>query len=257
MNLGIAKEQLYVTPPFPAIFARFREKLRDAGIIITAGYSFRDPAVNRLFLETIQRRHIPFVVIDPQAETLRAARGVLRGLDEAQVLIPCAKKLSQVQQSDVEEWVQTSLPPRPTSRQIDPETEPDWHSNRVPALEVELSLLEHYIPLIVKEINDGKLVPYELINCLVQAVERCRRTHLQILIARNVKHSAYQRAWHGAYASEEPIDLKRSGDALVASLMPIQEILREGGARLYKAEPLRQHLDNILTVLQDGGVLIH
>lgn len=257
MNIGFAKEQLYVTPPFTEIFVRFLTKLQEASIIIAAGYSFRDPAVNRMLLEAVKAKRSPFVVIDPQVEELVEKRAVVRSLQEYGILIKCSKKIGQVSQADVAEWLGAILPPPPDSIRATPDYPQRGGSDWVHDLLVELSLLEHYFHLIIDEIDKEHAIPYGLLNCLVQGVERCRRTHLQTLRAKGIESEGYKKPSHGAYASQEPVDLRVARKILIGTLTSIERILCTGEESISSENPLREILDDILSILQNAGVTVH
>ena len=87
MNFGIAKEQMDALPPFGEIFSTFSTKLDDADLVIAAGYSFRDGAINRMLLESLKKKHRPIVIIDPQVIALLRDAPVVAGLHTHGVLV--------------------------------------------------------------------------------------------------------------------------------------------------------------------------
>jgi hypothetical protein len=247
MNIGISKEQLYATPPFAEIFSRFHAKLLEASIIVIAGYSFRDPTVNRLLLESLKHKRIPVVVIDPQMEELMENRAFVRALQEYGVLSPCPKSMRQISQADVDQWLEVTLKPAPDGIKFPPGKGPQGLDDRAVAdrvhdLVVELSLLEHYLHLVFEEIDAGRLVVYGLLNCLVQSLERCRETYYQALIAAGVTLQP-EPAWHRVY-SPGPVNLFPCREALADALASLQNILR-------RLEPSQHPFQVILMKVQE------
>lgn len=188
MNIGLSKEQLYVTPPFSEIVTRFRARLGEVDIIVVVGYSFRDAAINRMFVEGVRRHPVPVVVVDPDGERLSRARPVLQALLNYGVLVQCAKPVGQVGTSDVDAWLKVKLALPSDGLVRPPDHEDRSLINRVHDLAVELWLLEDYLRAVLGEIEAGRAVVSGLLVCLVQSLERCRETYFQAIIAcgRNV-----------------------------------------------------------------------
>ncbi len=251
MNFGISKEQLYITPPFTEIFSRFRAKLGEADIIVTAGYSFRDPAVNRMLLESLKHKRVPVVVINPEIDELLETRACVKALREYGVLIACSKPIRQISRADVDQWLEVTLKPAPDGIQSPLRLGFDDRAvvNRAHDLVVELSLLEHYIHDVLQGTDAGHPAEYGQLNCLVQSLERCRETYYQALIATGVNIQP-EPAWHGVY-SREPVNLFSCREALANALASLRNILRQ-------LEPWQHPLQVISTKLReldnDGGL---
>lgn len=268
MNFGISKEQLYITPPFTEIFSRFRANLGEAGIIVIAGYSFRDPAVNRMLLESLKHKRVPVVVINPQIDELLESRACVKALQEYGVLIPCSKSMTKISRADVDQWLEVTLKPAPASIASPPGFDDRAVVNRAHDLVVELSLLEHYICGVLQETDAGRPAVYGQLNCLVQSLERCRETYYQALIATGVNIQP-EPAWHGVY-SREPVNLFSCREALSDGLASLQNILRQLEPwqhplqmistklrELDNADGLRGFLKHFFDTLRTAGVAVH
>lgn len=268
MNFGISKEQLYITPPFTEIFSRFRANLGEAGIIIIAGYSFRDPAVNRMLLESLKHKRVPVVVINPQIDELIEKCACIKALQEYGVLIACPKSMRQISSADVDQWLEGTLKPAPASIQSPPGFDDRVVVNRAHDLVVGLSLLEHYIRGVLQETGAGHPAVYGQLDCLVQSLELCRETYYQALIATGVNIQP-EPAWTGVY-SREPVNLFACREALTDGLASLQNILRQLEPwqhslqvistklkELHNDGCLRRLLEHLYGTLQTAGVAVH
>ncbi|HWR21567.1 MAG TPA: SIR2 family protein, partial [Verrucomicrobiae bacterium] len=224
MNFGISKEQLYITPPFTEIFSRFHANLEEAGIIVIAGYSFRDPAVNRMLLESLKHKRVPVVAINPQIDELMERHACVKALQEYGVLIPSSKSITKISRADVDQWLEVALKPAPASIASPPGFDDRAVVNRVHDLVVELSLLEYYIGDVLQETDAGHPAIYGQLNCLVQSLERCRGTYCQALMATgaNIQPESARQVY-----SRELVNLLSCREALADGLASLQNILRQ------------------------------
>lgn len=180
MNIGIAKEQLYVTPPFSEIFRRFEKGLAEVDLVVIVGYSFRDYVINRLLLQALKARRRPVAVVDPYVNTLVSTRAIVDALKEYGVLVTCQKTAGVISEADVSGWLRISLPDPATGfqpRRARPED--DALRERLEDLCIELAVLEHQIQLALRH----PVHAWEVINSIVRTVERCRGTYHQAAIA--------------------------------------------------------------------------
>jgi SIR2-like domain len=194
MNVGISKEQLYVTPPFDEIIPRFRAKLSESELIVIVGYSFRDWAVNRILIESLRDTRVPVVVVDPSVHDLVKARPLLQALDEYQVLQKCRKKISEISRTDIEHWLKLNLPKAPAGFSVSPNDRKREFNHRAQDLIVELAILDQHLRLVRAKIESGGSVEYGVMLSLIQTLDRCWYTYVFALRARNQEISE-KRPW--------------------------------------------------------------
>jgi SIR2-like domain len=178
INLGMSKEQLYVTPPFHEIIARFRAKLSESELIVIVGYSFRDWAVNHMLIESLKNKRVPVVVIDPAVHELMNARPLLQALDEYGVLQTYSKKISEISKADVQQWLTLDLPKAPTGFSVPPESRNKEFNHRAKDLIAELAVLERHLRLGHAKIASAGSVERGLMVALIQALNRCWYTYV-------------------------------------------------------------------------------
>jgi SIR2-like domain len=194
MNVGMSKEQLYVTPPFDEIIPRFRAKLSESELIVIVGYSFRDWAVNRMLIESLKDKRAPVVVVDPSVHDLIKARPLLQALDEYRVLQKCSKKISEISRTDMQQWLELNLPKAPTGFSVSPHHRKREFNHRAQDLIVELAILDRHLRLVRTKIESAGSIEYGVMVSLIQTLERCWYTYAFALRAGNQEISG-QRPW--------------------------------------------------------------
>jgi hypothetical protein len=194
MNVGMSKEQLYVTPPFDEIIPRFRAKLSESELIVIIGYSFRDWAVNRILIESLKDKRVPVVVVDPAVHDLVKARPLLQALDEYQVLQKCRKKISEISRTDIQHWLKLNLPKAPAGFSISPDHPKREFNHRAQDLIVELATLDRHLRLVRAKIESAGSVEYGVMLSLIQTLDRCWCTYVFALRAGNQEISE-KRPW--------------------------------------------------------------
>lgn len=267
MNIGIAKEQLYITPPFDELFSRLRRNLHNSDIVFIVGYSFRDPAINRMLIEAIKVHRVPIIVINPSVEELLKTNPVVKALNNFGVLTSCSKATKEIQTQEVEIWFRVATDPPPTQLSA-----PSGSGDFLNALErtynllVELSLLEYFLTLIINEGDAGKSITYGILNCLVQSVERCRATYIQALILQEINVENTLVLGHGVF-SHETVDLTSIRNNLDDVLISLKNIITqvEMSNNFLQKKPikddvqcngktLKEILEGFLDLLKNAGV---
>lgn len=186
MNVGVSKEQLYVSPPFSESFRRFEMHLAAVDAVVIIGYSFRDYVVNRLLLDAVKSqwrlrgRRLIVVVVDPDVETLMTRRPVLVALEEYGVLLARRERAGNLTEAGLLSWLGTTLPTPPPngySYRTPRATVEDGIRDQLSAVRIELALLRH-------QIQDALGVPvnsWRVLEGIVQAIERCRGVYEQVV----------------------------------------------------------------------------
>jgi hypothetical protein len=195
MNVGMSKEQLYVTPPFDEIIPRFRAKLSESEIIVIVGYSFRDWAVNRMLIESLKEKRVPVVVVDPALDNLIKAEPLLQALDEYRVLKKCSKKISEISRADIQQWLKLNLPESPTGFGVSPNYNTRQFHHGAQDLIVELAILDRHLRLVRAKIESAGSVECGVMVSLVQTLNRCWYTYVFALRAGNQEIND-SRAWN-------------------------------------------------------------
>jgi hypothetical protein len=221
MNIGVSKEQLYVTPPFSEIFRRFEMHLAAVDAVVIIGYSFRDYVVNRLVV----------AVVDPDVKTLIARRPVLDALEEYGVLLARPEKAGSVTEAGLLSWLGTSLPTPPPngySYRTPRATTDEGLRDQLSAVRIELALLRHH----VQDAVGRPMNSWRFLEGIVQAVERCRAAYEQVVgtprpgLRRTIakmysREDVHSTAWAtagaelladlAAFSAQLDTDLERSG----------------------------------------------
>ena len=194
MNLGMSKEQLYVTPPFDEIIPRFRAKLSESELVVIVGYSFRDWAVNRILIESLKDKRVPVVVVDPTVNDLTKTRPLLQALDEYRVLQKCSKKISEISRTDIQHWLKLNLPKAPTGFSVSPDHRKREFNHRAQDLIVELAILDWHLRLVQTKTKSTGSVEYGVMLSLIQTLDRCWDTYAFALSIGNQEISG-RRPW--------------------------------------------------------------
>jgi hypothetical protein len=243
MNIGVSKEQLYVTPPFSEIFLRFEKHLAAVDAVVIIGYSFRDYVVNRLLLQAVKSqwrlrgKRLVVVLVDPDVKTLIRRQPVLAALEEYGVLLARPEKAGSVTEAGLLSWLGTSLPTPPPngySYRTPRATVDDGLRDQLSAVRIELALLRH-------QIQDALGLPvnsWRVLEGIVQAVERCRGVYEQVVgtprpgLRRTIakmysREDVHSTAWAtagaelladlAAFSAQLDTDLERSGPLTATS----------------------------------------
>lgn len=204
MNIGVSKEQLYVTPPFSEIFRRFEMHLALADAIVVVGYSFRDYLINRLLLRAIRvqlrlRGNRPVIaVVDPDVKALVTNRAILGALNEYGVLVTVEQTAGSLTEADVLRWLATSLPSAPNgfSYRTPPAALPDGTRERLADVCIELASLRYQIQHALKH----PVNPWRILEGIVHTIERCRGTYEQAV---GSKHPGLRRTIAKMYSKHD------------------------------------------------------
>ena len=121
--------------------------------------------------------------------------------------------------------------------------------NRIHDLVVELSLLEHYLSLVIADASLHRPVSSGVLNCLAQSIQRCLETFYQALIAAAINVPS-KPAIHGVYSSDF-VELSQHASELAAAHQSLTELLKriEG-----PDEPFAMNCDEIQLLYENGSL---